>query len=300
MKKNKRFEGRKKALYRIKDDEKARELGLTPNKNRRYRLDAEQEAKWLNRGGDIKRLFFDIETSPMIAYTWRTGSKIYLDSANVIKDWGIICISWKWEGEDKVHNAVWDDGDDQNILEKFLPVLHEADLIIAHNGDKFDLKKLRTRALYHGLYMRPKLRTQDTLKDARYYFAFDSNRLDALAKWLGVGAKLQHEGFDMWVKVMQGDKDALKRMVDYCDQDVVVLENVYQALRSYVQPRTHAGVHMKNPKHSCPNCGGVDVEFLEIDVTPAGTIKNVMGCNTCNHEYPINQSSFKNFILNRI
>jgi hypothetical protein len=235
----------------------------------------------------------------MIAYTWRTGYNLKLNPDHVIQDWGIICVSWKWEGEDKVHNVRWKNGDDRRVLEKFVPELHKADLIIAHNGDRFDIKKIRTRALYHGIYVRPKLRSQDTLKDARHYFSFDSNRLDALAKWLGVGSKLSHEGFDMWAKVMRGDKDALDRMLEYCDQDVIVLENVYQAFRSYVQPKTHTGVQVGNMKHSCPNCGGTDVDFIEIDVTPAGTIKNVMGCNTCNHEYPISQSAFKHYVLDK-
>lgn len=287
--------------YRL-NDYTARKIGLTPNKSQRYRLkknsDALKKYMNLNMEKPIKRLFFDIETSPMIVYSWRTGYKINLHTDNIIQDWKIICISYKWQHEDKVKNLTWDKNQcDKQMLVDFIKLMNQADECIAHNGDRFDIKKIRTRCIYHRIPMFPKYRTLDTLKKAKSGFNFNSNRLDYIAKFLGVGAKLDHEGFDMWVKCLQGDKKALKDVVKYCDMDIIVLEDVYLTLQSYIKPNTHAGVINGNMKYSCPTCGNdEDITLLKNDVTEKGTISRVMECNSCGHNYNISNASYKNFI----
>jgi len=282
------------------NDYTARKIGLVPNKGQRYRLSKKQIEKYFNLSMEqpIKRLFFDIETSPMIVYSWRVGWKINLPYDNIIQDWKIICISYSWNGSDKVHNLTWDKNQcDKKMLIDFIKLANTADEIIAHNGDRFDIKKIRTRCIYHRIPMFPKYRTLDTLKKARGGFSFNSNRLDYIAKFLGVGAKLEHEGFDMWVKCLDGDKQALKDMVKYCDMDIIVLKDVYYALQPYVKPNTHAGVHKGNEKYSCPICGNSeDLILLKNDVTEKGTISRVMECNSCGQNYNISNSAYKNFI----
>lgn len=286
-------------------DYTARKIGLVPNKEGRYRLksnsDAYKKLMSLNQGEDIKRLFFDIETSPMIVYSWRTGWKLNIPTENIIEDWKVICISYKWQHEDKVRNLTWDENQcDKKMLEEFIKIANSADEIVAHNGDRFDIKKLRTRCIYHRIPSFPKYRTLDTLKKAKSGFAFNSNKLDYIAKYLGVGAKLQHEGFDMWVKCLQGDKKALKEMVKYCDMDIIVLEDVYITLEHYIKPNTHAGVINGRLKHSCPSCGNdEDLTLLKNDVTEKGTLSRVMECGSCGHVYNISQASYKNFLLLR-
>lgn len=283
-------------------DYTAKKIGIEPNKGGRYRLKKNSQAlkkfMELKMEKNIKRLFFDIETSPMIVYSWRTGYKLNIPTDNIIEDWKIICISYKWQNEDVVRNLTWDKNQcDKEMLEKFISIANEADEIIAHNGDRFDIKKIRTRCIYHRIPMFPKYRTLDTLKKARSGFTFNSNRLDYIAKFLGVGAKLEHEGFNMWVKCLQGDKKALKDMVKYCDMDIIVLEDVYLAMEHYIKPNTHAGVINGNMKYSCPSCGNdEDLTLLKNDVTEKGTISRVMECNTCGHNYNISNSSYKNFV----
>ena len=241
----------------------------------------------------IKRLFFDIETSPMIVYSWRVGWKLNIGTHNIIEDWKIICISYKWEHEDKVHNFTWDKNKcDKKMLIDFIQVMNQADECIAHNGDRFDIKKIRTRCIFHRIQMFPNYKTLDTLKKAKSGFNFNSNRLDYIAKFLGVGAKLEHEGFDMWVKCMQGDPQALKDMVLYCDMDIIVLEAVYLVMQNWIKPNTHAGVLNNNLKYSCPCCGDENPILLKNIVTTMGSIKRQMECNNCNHVYEISNSSY--------
>ena len=288
--------------YRLSDCT-ARKIGLTPNKSMRYRLKknskALREYLKLNMEKPIRRLFFDIETSPMIVYSWRVGYNINLPYDNVINEWKVICISYKWEHENEVKNLTWDKNQcDKKMLEEFVKLANSADELIAHNGDRFDIKKVRTRCIYHRIPMFPKYRSLDTLKKARGNFSFPNNKLDTIAQYLGVGAKLKHEGFDMWVKCMQNDKQALKDMVKYCDMDIVVLEDVYLTMQNYIKPNTHAGVVNGGLKHSCPVCGNEhDLTLVKNDVTQKGTISRVMECDNCGHVYNISNSSYKNFKL---
>ncbi len=290
MKENK---GDSKNRYRM-NDYTARKIGLELNKSKRYRLTKEQKKKYFSLDQHkIKRLFFDIETSPMIVYSWRTGYKINLGTHNIIQDWKIICISYKWEGEDKVHTFKWDKNQcDKKLLINFLKVANKADEIIAHNGDRFDIKKVRTRCIFHRIPMFPSYKTLDTFKKAKSGFSFNSNKLDYIAKFLGVGAKLEHEGFNMWVKCMQNDRQALKDMVKYCEQDIIVLEDVYLAMQSYIKNNTHVGVHNGGKKHHCANCGSEHVEYLKPNITAAGTVKRLMSCNSCGYNYEISNRDY--------
>lgn len=289
----------KNRRYRLKDVE-VEKLGLSRNLRNRYRLSKEQEKELLNmREGQhkIKRLFFDIETSAMIVYSWRIGYNINLTPENIIEDWKIICICYKWEGEDKVHSLDWGkEKCDKNLLEEFINIANTADELVAHNGDRFDLKKIRTRCISHRIPMFPNYKTLDTLKKAKSGFNFNSNKLDYIAKFLGVGAKLEHEGFNMWVKCMQGDKEALKNMIEYCKMDIIVLEDVFLTIQNYIKPNTHAGILGNNLKFSCPCCGSEKTSLLKNNVTAMGTIKRQMVCDSCNHGYEISNSSYMNYL----
>jgi len=289
----------KNRRYRLRDSE-VEKLGLSQNLRNRYRLSKDQEKELIKmREGQhqIKRLFFDIETSAMIVYSWRIGWNITLSPDNIIQDWKIICISYKWEGENKVHTLDWGkEMCDKKLLEDFIKVANTADELVAHNGDRFDIKKIRTRCIDHRIPMFPNYKTLDTLKKAKSGFNFNSNKLDYIAKFLGVGAKLEHEGFTMWVKCMQGDKVALEAMKKYCEMDIIVLEDVFLTMQNYIKPNTHAGVLGNNLKYSCPCCGSENTSLLKNNITTMGTIKRQMVCGDCNHGYEISNSSYINYL----
>lgn len=289
------MEFNKQRRYRLNNVEVSK-LQLTPNKNNRYRLNKRQEVELLKMREtttQIKRLFFDIETSPNICYSWRIGYNISIGFENIIDERKIICISYKWEGIDKIHTLTWDKNlCDRQMLIDFIAVANQADELIAHNGDRFDIKWIRTRCIYHRIPMFPNYRTLDTLKKAKSGFNFNSNRLDYIAQYLGVGAKVKHSGFDMWKGVMKGDKEALKEMVNYCEGDIIVLEDVFLTMQNYIKPNTHNGVINNNFKYSCPTCGSEHPTLVKNNVTAMGTIKRLMSCNDCDYHYEISNSSY--------
>ena len=123
----------------------------------------------------IKRLIFDTETSYYVlkVKAWQMKNyDTYFNEQDIIQDKKIICISYKWQYEDKVHSLTWDkDQNEKTMLKKFIKILGEADEIVGHNIDSFDIKGLRTRCLANGLLMYPTYRTLDTLKKSRQYFS---------------------------------------------------------------------------------------------------------------------------------
>lgn len=180
-----------------------------------------------------KRLFFDIETSPNLVFSWRIGRKINIEHDNIVNERAIICISYKWEGDNKVYSLKWNKGDDKEMLEKFSKIIDSADEIVTQNGDKFDIKWLRARCIFHDIPISVKFNSIDTLKMAKAGFNFNSNKLDYMGSYLGVGEKIK-TGYDLWKRIiLNDDKEAMKEMVAYCEEDVRLLERVYNKLQPY-------------------------------------------------------------------
>lgn len=165
-----------------------------------------------------KRLFFDIETSPNIGFFWQAGYDLKVTHECIIEERAIICVCWKWAGQAKVHSLQWDgDQSDKALLKAFMPTLLEADEAIGHNGDRFDIPWLRTRCLFYDIPFPPQITTIDTLKAARGKFNFNSNKLDYIGKYLGLGGKAPTGGFDTWKDIkLKNCPKAMVRMVKYC------------------------------------------------------------------------------------
>lgn len=244
----------------------------------------------------IRRLIYDLETSPNVCLSWRIGYKINIDHDNLLKERAIICIGWKWEGEKKVHALTWDKRqDDRAMLAEFIKVASQADELIAHNGDGYDLPWLKTRCIHHGLPTLSNYKTVDTLQWAKRRFLFNSNRLDYIAKFLGMGGKLKTE-FGLWKSiVLENDKAALKRMVDYCKRDVVLLEQVWRKMADHCPVKTHAGVAAGRDKWTCPKCGSKHVKKNATKVTAAGTKNHQMQCHDCGRNYSISEAVFNKY-----
>ena len=119
------------------------------------------------------------------------------------------------------------------MLKEFSKIIDSADEIVTQNGDKFDIKWLRARCIYHGIPISNKFNSIDTLKMARAGFNFNSNKLEYVGSFLGVGEKLK-TGYYLWKRiVLNDDPDAMKQMIAYCEEDVRLLERVYNKLQPY-------------------------------------------------------------------
>ena len=257
-------------------------------------------------GYQVKRLFADIETGYYTAPVWGCF-KQFIRPEVLRGEKKIICISYKWQYEDKVHTLKWVEKDgefcDKELIKKFIKVLAQADEVCGHNWDRFDEKEIRARAILNGVLMYPKYRTIDTLKKVKQFARFPSNKLDYLGKAMEVGQKLEHAGFNLWERCQEGDtkkirKDALAEMVAYCEQDVILLEDVFNVLMPYIDHNTNFAVLKGGHKWQCPECGGKDVELSHTDTTPMGYIKRHMRCS-CKKTYHISNRSYQKYLTKR-
>lgn len=273
---------------------------ITSVKNCKIALrEARADAKELNKkieSNQARILIYDIETSPNIGWFWRAGYKQNISPDQITKERAIICVSYKWLGEEQVYNLKWDDNqDDRFLIEQFVEVLNESDLIIAHNGDRFDIKWLKTRALYHRIPMLPNYKQFDTLKVAKSKLYLNSNRLDYIAKFLGYEGK-NKTSIDLWTDIMfKKCPKAMETMLEYCDEDVRQLEKVYNELKYLDNPKLHVGVIQGKTKQTSPVSGGVNIETVKSVTTNRGTVKYIMKDLDNGRFFEMSESNYKKY-----
>jgi DNA-directed RNA polymerase subunit RPC12/RpoP len=216
-----------------------------------------------------KILIFDVETAPVMAFVWQRW-KVNVAMNQVIQDNYVLSWSAKWLGEDTVHwDALYrhkdvyaaDPTDDSAIMETLWDLLDEADYVVAHNGNRFDIPVVSGRFLVHGMQPPSTYQSIDTLLMARRCFKLTSHRLDDLGNYLGVGRKIDTGGFELWSDVvLHQDMGAFKRMVDYNIQDVELLESVYLELRPWDKKHPSTVVMGDLDKIQCNTCGSERVK----------------------------------------
>jgi uncharacterized protein YprB with RNaseH-like and TPR domain len=216
-----------------------------------------------------KLLFWDIETSYSLLAGFGLRDQNF-SHKQIVQEWFIICVSWMFEGDKKVSAITSIDGDDRNVIEKMYEILGEADILVHHNGDKFDLKKLRARAMVHRMPPLAPITTIDTLKVSRRLYGFMSHRLGYIAQLLGLSQK-GNPSEGLWMRILQGDKKALKEMVLYNKQDVLVLRDVYNIFKPHIEnhPSLGALIHGQD-RGTCRNCGGVHLIISKYKLTKSG------------------------------
>ena len=212
-----------------------------------------------------KILLYDIETAPNMVYTWGVYEQNALE---VIRPWYILCFAYKWLDEPTTKVVSLTDfpkdyknnhENDYNVVKALHDLFNEADVIIAHNGNNFDQKKVSARFLVHNFEPPINYRQIDTLKEARKHFKFDSNKLNDLGVILGVGEKVPTGGFQLWKDCMAGEPSAWNKMKKYNKQDVVLLEKVYKKLRPWIA--NHPNVSTLNGlTNGCPKCGSTHLQ----------------------------------------
>ena len=164
----------------------------------------------------------------------------------------MLCFGFKWLGEKVTVLSLPDFKNEKSLIQAIWRLLNQAEVIVAHNGDQFDLKKLNAKFVYYGMGPPSPYRTVDTLKVARRYFAFNGNKLGDLGPHLNLGAKLDHIGFKLWLRCLKGDKESWKVMERYNKQDVVLLEKIYKKFLPWIN--NHPNLAVYGDKPLCPKC----------------------------------------------
>jgi len=205
-------------------------------------------------------LLLDIETAPDVVWTWG----VYQENAIAVKEhWYILSISWAWFGErgktewlglcDTKAGGRGRNGE-KELLQTVWKLLDEADIVLAHNGRDFDVRKLNARMIEHRMPPPSHYKVIDTKRDLTPVARFSSNRLNWLCKQLGIGRKTEeHHDWKMWEGCMNGEERMWRRMKTYNRHDVVLLRELYKVLSAWiVQP--NANLWSNNPRCVNPAC----------------------------------------------
>jgi DNA polymerase elongation subunit (family B) len=210
-------------------------------------------------------LLLDIETTPLEAFVWQMQVwKARVNDEAVISRWFMLTWSAKWLFSSeimsmKLKGEEVKNEDDSRIILGLWKVLNEADIIIAHNGDSFDVPNINTRLIVNGLPPTKPYQTIDTLRIAQKQFGFSHNSLNALARVFGFNEKIETD-FDLWRRCKNGDDDALKEMELYNRHDVEVLEEVYLKIRPWVKGHPNLGLYMELDQPVCTHCGSIKIK----------------------------------------
>ena len=233
-----------------------------------------------------KILLFDVETSFYHFVGWGTY-KQYIQHYQITEHQYIISWAAKWLYDENVQSDVVTpkeskNRDDKRILKSIHKLLDEADIVVGHNGDRFDLRKLRWRFISQGMAPPSPFKIIDTLKVARREFFAPSYKQDFLTKYFKLENKIQTD-FQLWVDCEAGIPEKLEEMVEYNRHDVMGLEDLYLKIRPYIRNHPNLGVLMEDD--ICPTCGSKHLqETSSVYLTSANKFP-VYKCEKCETPY---------------
>jgi len=203
-----------------------------------------------------RKLIIDFESFPNRSLHWQ--GKHEQEIIEIEEEGYILCMGYKFIGDKKAKiiglpDVGWNK---KKLAEKIHDIISQADVVIAHNGNNFDFKWANRTFIVHGLKPPKPYKTFDTLSIARSKFNFNSNSLKDLAQLLGLRPKMETGGFALWKGYEAKNKKCIKKMHQYCLNDVELLEEVYFLLAPWATnyPTTEVGMF-------CPKCGSNKIQF---------------------------------------
>lgn len=219
-----------------------------------------------------KTLIFDIETSPNLVHVWRFWQE-NVGVNQILEDGDILSFAAKWVGKDEVHYYENRTRNDKRLVKQLIKLLNEADIVVAHNGKRFDMGWVRARAAIHGLTPPSPVKIIDTKIETKKSFFFPSYSLDYLTKVFGCSRKLTkrtYPGHELWMAcVVRNEDKAWEEMMAYNIQDVLALEELYLKVRPWIK-HPNVGVYTDEEVPVCPSCGGTHLQkrgFYYTDVS---------------------------------
>jgi len=103
----------------------------------------------------LKTIFLDIETAPMKSYHWKRW-KENIGQDQVLSESFIIAFSYQALGEEERYFSTITPTDilaenDRNLVESLHEIMNNANVIIGHNINKFDIPFINSRMVFHKL-----------------------------------------------------------------------------------------------------------------------------------------------------
>lgn len=227
----------------------------------------------------MKILHLDIETSPNLVYCWGLF-KQNIGLNQIINSGSTLCWAAKWHGDDKVIFSSVHHDSREEMLRQIYELLEEADAVVHYNGERFDIPTLNKEFVLAGMTPPATYRQIDLLKTCKAQFRFVSNKLDYVAQALGLGAKTQHKGMELWTQCMADDKEAWKIMRTYNMQDVELTERLYERLKPWIKNHPNVALYADGTEMVCRTCGGTHLNKRGFQYTNASKFQRYR-CMDC-------------------
>lgn len=226
----------------------------------------------------MKILYLDIETTPNLAYVWGLWNQ-NVSINQIVSSTEMLCFGARWHGQKNViFKSVHHDGK-KAMLKEIHRLLDEADVLVGWNSKAFDSKHLKRELLEAGMKPPSPYKEMDLMLAVKSQFKFPSNKLDYVAQTLGVGAKVQHSGFDLWIKCMAGDKKAWAEMKKYQIQDVNLLVDLYEILKPWIPNHPNRKLYDQLAT-GCVVCGSQKLQSRGYEVSSTGRYRRFQ-CTDC-------------------
>lgn len=214
----------------------------------------------------LRVILFDLETLPDLDAMFDEIPSLGNFPGRTIKATinSVICFGYKKLGESTTKCvSAWDFkerweknvNDDYAVCKAAYNVLKGADVVVTHNGKRFDWKVLQTRLARHGMGPLPPIVHIDTLQESKKNLLAYSNSLKHLSKFFKIIEKKEHDGWPLWKRVHKRQPGAMRLMASYCRQDVRVLEQIFKILRPFLKSLPNANLFTDGSKAVCPVCG---------------------------------------------
>lgn len=210
---------------------------------------------------------------------------IDIESTDLKADFGwMMGFGWQWYGEDKVHTIGIHQtkpflkgrvDDDSELTRLAYELITQADSVVFHYGDRFDMKFIKTRLLAIGLYL-PKIHTVDTWMVSRSNLLLQRNSMAKIAEFVG-GQQKGHEGMMVWRKARLGHVPSIRKIMKYCAQDIRTLHSVFEKLRPYCKMVNHNEFYAVK---GCKNCGSQNYKMNGKKYRLGGIVQEYQ-CNDC-------------------
>ena len=227
----------------------------------------------------MKVLLVDLETAPNFCLVWGLFNQ-NIGINQIVNSGYTLCWSAKWLGKkgvmfDSVHQS-----SSLDMITRLHSLLDEADAVIHYNGNKFDIPVMQREFLLHGLPPTAPFKQIDLLRVVRKQFKFTSNKLDYVSQMLGLGAKTQHKGMELWTGCMNGNDKDWKVMKRYNVNDVVLLEKLYYKLLPWIHNHPNVSLYDGATSEACANCGSHSLQKRGMAYSKVATYQRYQ-CNAC-------------------
>jgi predicted RNA-binding Zn-ribbon protein involved in translation (DUF1610 family) len=235
-----------------------------------------------------KILCLDLETAPAKVFSWGIWEQ-NIGVSQIVDDGYVLCWCAKWLDKKEIMSDALinypsyfkkNPRCDKKIAESIWKLVNEADIVVTHNGNNFDLRWINTLFIKHDLKPVSPYKSVDTCVAVKRKFKFISNKLDFICKKLELGRKIQTGGFELWDECMRGVKKSWDKMIKYCKHDVRLLERLYLVIRPYINGHPNLNLYRGVVDEVCPNCGEKNLERRGHEYTSSCQYQRYV-CRSC-------------------